>query len=162
MFSRARGWLRWSSLTIGAGIVFLASASVHAADDISGIWFTDAHDGHVEIKPCGEAMCGYIASILDPTVPPNALDIYNEDTKLRTRLICGLQVLGDLKEEGDSWEGWVYDPHPDRGRTYSVEVKLRDANTLVVHGYLGIKLIGETKLWTRDSKIIRRCSLPPK
>jgi uncharacterized protein (DUF2147 family) len=164
MLLRAPGWLRRRSavLAIGAGVAFLAAAPVRAADDISGLWLTDERDGHVEIKPCGEAMCGYIASILDPKVPADARDVHNEDTKLRGRPICGLQVLGDLKDNGDAWEGWVYDPHPDRGETYSVEVKRRDANTLVVHGYLGVKLIGETKRWTRDSKAIRKCAVPPR
>lgn len=158
------GWLRSLAmvLTIGAGAVFLAPASAPAADDIAGLWFTEPRDGHVEIKPCGDAMCGYIASILDPAVPPDARDIYNEDTKLRSRPICGLKILGDLKDAGESWEGWVYDPHEDRGKTYSVEVRRQDANTLVVHGYLGVKLIGETQTWTRDSKTFRRCAPPRK
>jgi Uncharacterized protein conserved in bacteria (DUF2147) len=64
-----------------------------AADDISGIWLTVERDGHVEIKPCGGALCGYIVTILDPAVPLDARDIYNEDSKLRSRPICGLKIL---------------------------------------------------------------------
>jgi len=86
-------------------------------------------------------------SILDKTLPPNPPDYYNENPELRSRPICGLQVLGDLKRENDEWDGWVYDPR--RGKTFSVDVKLQDPNTLMVHGYRALKLMGETKLWTR-------------
>ncbi len=157
-------WLRWVLLLLAicVGPVCLAPLPTRAASDISGIWLNDLRDGHIEIKPCGQAMCGYIASIIDPTIPPNPHDIYNENRKLRTRPLCGLQILGDLKDGGDVWEGWVYDPHPGRGKTFSVEVKLQDANTLMIHGYVGVKLIGETRLWTRDSKNFHRCSRPAK
>ena len=64
-----------------------------------------------------------------------------------------------MKDQGDTWGGgWVYDPRA--GKTYDAEVKLQDVNTLAVRGYVGIKILGETKLWTRASKDIRRCSRP--
>lgn len=160
--SRTSTWLQSSLLLLAIcmGSVFLVPLPIRAADDISGIWLNDLRDGQIEIKPCGQARCGYVVSILDPTIPPNPHDIYNENPNLRTRPLCGLQILGDLKDDGDAWEGWVYDPHPDRGRTYSVEVKLQDPNTLIVHGYLGVKLLGETRLWIRDNKNFHRCLRP--
>ena len=103
-------------------------------------------------------MCGYIVSILDPTVPANPHDAYNEKPELRTRPICELQVLGDLKKENDEWDGWVYDPR--RGKTFSVDVKVQDANTIAVHGYRAVKLMGETKVWTRAGKNFQRCVRP--
>jgi uncharacterized protein (DUF2147 family) len=132
---------------------------VGAVDDVTGIWLGHEGDCHIEIKPCGRALCGYIISILDPAVPPDSSDILNEAVELRSRPICGLQVLGNLKNQGAAWGGcWVYDPRA--GKTYDAEVKLKDANTLAVHGYLGMKLLGETKLWMRAGKGIRRCSRP--
>jgi uncharacterized protein (DUF2147 family) len=162
---------RWRELLVVAAIpaaislaavvqALLDVAPAHAADNIAGIWLSEDRDGHVEIKQCGPAtMCGYIVSILDQTLPPNPPDYYNEDEKLRSRPICGLEVLGDLKVDGDTWAGWVYDPR--RGKTFHVDVKLQDANTLMVHGYLAIKLMGQTKLWTRADRNIPRCSRPP-
>jgi uncharacterized protein (DUF2147 family) len=162
MFSVTAVWLRRSAMALMIGASVLFTVSVKAADDISGIWLTVERDGHVEIKPCGDALCGYIATILDPAVPPDARDLYNEDSKLRSRPICGLKILGDLKDQGDSWEGWVYDPHESRGKNYSVDVRLKNADTLSLLGYLGVKLLGETQLWTRDRKPIRRCAVPAK
>src|SRR5437764_537136 len=136
-----------------------ASTTAGAADDITGIWLGHERDGHIEIKSCGPALCGYIVSILDPSIPPNPRDIFNERLELRSRPICELQVLGNLKHEDDAWGGgWVYDPRA--GKTYDAMVKLQDANTLAVRGYLGIKILGETKFWTRAGKDIRRCSRP--
>jgi uncharacterized protein (DUF2147 family) len=145
--------------SIAIGSIGLAPTPARASSDIAGIWLGHDRDGHVEIKPCGVAMCGYIVSILDKTLPPNPPDYYNEDPELRSRPICGLQVLGDLKKENDEWDGWVYDPR--RGKTFYVDVKLQDPNTLMVHGYLALKLMGETKLWTRAGNNIQRCSRPP-
>jgi len=141
-------------------ICSLAPMPARAAGDITGTWYGATYDGNAEIKPCGAAICGYISLILDPTVPPNPHDIYNEKPELRSRPLCGLQILGDLKYQNqeDDWEGWVYDPH--RGKTFSVDVKLKDADTLLVHGYLGMKLLGETQEWTRAKKDLRTCSRP--
>ncbi len=144
-------------LLVMAGAVLAVPARA-AADSIAGIWLGQKHDGHAEIRPCGQAMCGYVISILDPTLPPNPHDVHNEHPNLQSRPICGLQVLGDLKAVDDAWEGWVYDPY--RGKTFSVEVKLDGPNTLKVHGYLGVKLMGETQVWTRAAKNVPRCSRP--
>jgi len=129
-----------------------------AATDISGIWLGQERDGHVEIKACGTFLCGNVISILDPKLPPNPRDFYNQKPELRSRPICQLEVLGNLKDTGDAWEGWVYDPR--RGKSFNVDVKLKNPNTLMVHGYLGMKLLGETKEWTRANNSIRRCTRP--
>ncbi len=140
-------------------ILLLATTPAPALDDITGVWLSHDRDGLVEIRPCGKSLCGHIISILDPTIPANPRDIYNEKVELRSRPICELQVLGDLKNQGDSWgDGWAYDPRV--GKTYSAEVRLRDPNTLDVRGYIGIKLMGETKVWTRAGKDFRRCTRP--
>ena len=134
----------------------LASTAAGAADSIAGVWLGHDRDGHIEIRPCGAALCGYVISILDPSLPPNQRDVLNEKPELRARPICGLEILGDLKDEGGAWGGWVYDPRA--GKTFDVEVKMQDAGTLSVRGYLGVKLLGETKIWTRAGKDIRRCA----
>jgi uncharacterized protein (DUF2147 family) len=154
--SRSAGTLLWLLLLPAA---LLAPTNAGAADDITGFWLGHERDGHIEIKACGSALCGYVVSILDPNVPANARDINNEKPEQRSRPICELQILGNLQDQGDAWGGgWVYDPRA--GKAYDAEVKLQDVNTLAVRGYLGIKILGETKSWTRASKDIRRCTRP--
>jgi uncharacterized protein (DUF2147 family) len=130
-----------------------------SAADVTGIWLGHDRDGHIEIKPCGKFLCGHIISILDRSLPSNPRDIYNENPDQRARPICGLRVLGELKNEGSSWgDGWVYDPR--RGKSYSADIWLNDPNTLSVRGYIGMKIMSETKVWTRAGKDIDRCVQP--
>src|SRR5580698_3404051 len=113
-------------------ISLLLCQRAHAADDISGLWVDQNRDGQIEIVSCGtQTMCGRIVSILDVTLPPTPRDALNENAELRNRPICGLEVLGDLKKDGASWNGWVYDPH--RGKVFQVDIKLADGGTLMVH-----------------------------
>ena len=57
-------------------------------------------------------------SILAPSVPSNSRDINNASPELRSRPICGLPVLGNLKDQGGTWSGgWVYDPRRGRPTT---------------------------------------------
>ncbi len=134
-------------------------ATPASAADVTGIWLGHDKDGHVEIRPCGSFMCGFIISILDKSIPPNPTDIYNEKPEQRSRPICGLQVLGNLKNEGSSWDGgWVYDPR--RGKTYDADMWLTDPNTLSVRGYVGVKIMSETKVWTRARRDVPRCTRP--
>lgn len=156
MHQSARSSLRQALMLLP----LLVSATTPAcAADVVGVWLGHDRDGYVEIKPCGQFMCGYIISILDQSIPANPRDIYNENTDQRSRPICGLQVLGELKYEDDGWgDGWVYDPR--QGKRYSADIWLNDPNTLSVRGYVGIKIMSETKIWTRAGIDVARCTPP--
>jgi uncharacterized protein (DUF2147 family) len=127
---------------------------------VFGLWLTDTRDGVVEMQPCGDRLCARVHAILDPKIPRSAVDVFNERPDLRTRPICGLPIMGNLQPQGKAtWgNGWVYDPKV--GKTYDVEVTLRDPQTLVVHGYIGVKLIGRTVTWTRPAQAVPRCTTP--
>ena len=82
------------------------------------------------------------------------LDTLNGNAKLRSRPICGLQIMGDLKPMQDgSWDrGWIYDP--EQGESFDVEIRLlRDPNLLQVKGYKGLKFLSETFQWRRASAL---------
>jgi uncharacterized protein (DUF2147 family) len=137
---------------------FGGSLAATSGGQITGLWLTDKRDGIVEIKPCGNLICGRIRSILLTHGQKKPIrDIQNQDPKLRSRPVCGLQVLGNLqKTSANTWgNGWVYDP--TRGKTFHVEVALSRPNALSVHGYVGIKVLGETVTWTRASADVPRC-----
>jgi uncharacterized protein (DUF2147 family) len=85
--------------------------------------------------------------------------LQNPNHKSKTgRAICGTQILGDLQRQGDhAWEaGWIYNPEDDE--RFSAEIKLKNENTLLVTGYLGIKLLGETFTWKRAPATLGRCN----
>jgi uncharacterized protein (DUF2147 family) len=109
--------------------------------------------------PCGDRLCGRIVWLKDPTDRAGRplTDGYNPDARKRRQPICGLQVLGDLKRVGgDTWDaGWIYDPKD--GKSYDAEIKPRGPDRLQVTGYLGVKFLSESFIWTRAPDTTPRC-----
>lgn len=157
--------LRGLALALFAGLAAAGSAGPGAtaapsAAEIGGLWYDDTGKGAVEIKPCGAKVCGFIVWLKEPmserTGKPKA-DLYNPDAGKRARPICGLQILGELKQQSDgSWdEGWVYDPKVGKSYDASIEANGRDRLTLT--GYVGVKLLGKSFTWTRAPADLPRC-----
>lgn len=125
-----------------------------------GIWIDDTGQGAVEILPCGDQLCGRIVWLKDPNAKNGRplTDILNPDLNQRQRPICGLQVIGNLKRQSNgSWDnGWIYDPK--EGKSYDVEISLRAPDKLQVTGYLGVKFLSESFIWTRASAELPRCT----
>lgn len=144
-----------------AAATVLATLAAYAQGpmDYAGIWYDDTGQGAVEIQPCGTSLCGrivWLKNALDDTGRP-LTDGYNPDPASRRRPICGLPVLGGVKPQvGGTWDaGWIYDPK--EGKSYDVELKLRGPNQLEVTGYIGVKLLSETLLWTRAPADLKKC-----
>jgi uncharacterized protein (DUF2147 family) len=117
------------------------------AADITGTWIDHTGQGAVEIRPCGELMCGRVVWLKNPTHRSRS-----------GRPICGAQILGNLRRgEPNTWSsGWIYNPEDEE--RFSAEIKLQNDNTLLVTGYLGIKLLGETFTWRRAPANLQRCN----
>lgn len=131
-----------------------------APPDYVGVWYDDTGEGAVEIAPCGDSLCGRIVWLKNPNDPTGRplTDGYNPNPANRTRPICGLDVIGGVKRQGNgTWDqGWIYDPK--EGKSYDVELKLRGPDRLAVTGYLGVKFLSETLMWTRATSDLRRCA----
>lgn len=148
-----------AATSIALALSFASAAGAGASGDAAvGYWLTDTRDGIVEIRSCGAELCGYVHTILVVPEPGKPLvDGYNEDTRLRSRPLCGLPVLGKLQRvSADTWgNGWVYDPHA--GKTYDVQVTVTKPDVLSILGYLGVKLLGQTVVWTRANSSFAKC-----
>lgn len=123
------------------------------ADAVIGFWKTGDGKAIVQIYKKGEHYFGKIVWLAEPNDPQTKApkkDLKNEDEKLRSRLILGMENLSGFKYVSKGlWEdGTIYDPKS--GETYSCTVKLTDANTLDVRGYVGISLFGRTDIWKRQ------------
>jgi uncharacterized protein (DUF2147 family) len=72
------------------------------------------------------------------------------DGELKGRPLIGLQILWDLRKDGDEWSGGkILDP--DNGKVYKCYIALEDGGEkLKVRGYLGFSLLGRTEYWLRD------------
>ena len=140
-----------SGAVIGVALALvLVAAAAEAqgpARGVTGVWIDHTGQGAVEIGPAGTACAGASSGSRTPT------------HKSRSgHLICGTQILGDLHaRSNNTWEsGWIYNPEDEE--RFSAEIKLKNDNTLLVTGYLGIKLLGETYTWKRAKTHLARCS----
>jgi uncharacterized protein (DUF2147 family) len=125
----------------------------------TGVWLDDTGRGAVEIKACGASLCGNIYWLQEPFGANGRpiTDGYNPDAAKRTRTVCGLQVIGNVRALGDgTWdEGWVYDPKV--GKSFDVAIALESRDRLIVTGYKGIKLLSKKLIWTRAPANLPRC-----
>jgi uncharacterized protein (DUF2147 family) len=128
-------------------LVAPAAAAQGPARGVAGLWIDHTGQGAVEIGSCGERMCGRVVWLKNPTHKSKS-----------GKLICGTQILGDLQaRQNSTWEsGWIYNPEDEE--RFSAEIKLKNENTLLVTGYLGIKILGETYTWKRATSDLERCA----
>jgi uncharacterized protein (DUF2147 family) len=145
-----------------AAAITLASAtaaSATPAEDILGVWYDDTGRGAVEISRCGESLCGHIVWLQSNVSSRGGplRDRNNPNTSRQNRPICGLQVIGGLSRQPDgTWDqGRIYDPKV--GKEYDVAVSPIGGGRLAVTGYVGIKLLSRTIVWTRAPDDIERC-----
>jgi uncharacterized protein (DUF2147 family) len=133
-------------VSLGLGLGLVGPSEARAAD-VTGTWIDHTGQGAVEIRPCGEHMCGRVVWLKNPTHRSRS-----------GRAICGAQILGNLRRaERNIWSsGWIFNPEGEE--RFSAEIKLQNENTLLVTGYLGIKLLGETFTWKRAPIDLQRCN----
>jgi uncharacterized protein (DUF2147 family) len=138
-----------------------APAATPPAKDVIGIWVNDDGEGAVAIEPCGDKdkRCGriiWLKTPLDKAGHP-LHDANNPDPAARQRPICGIEVLKDLVLQRDgSWDdGSVYDP--EEGKVYSVMLRTQNDDRLEVRGYIGLKALGESVIWTRAPAQLKPC-----
>ncbi|WP_295555661.1 DUF2147 domain-containing protein [uncultured Hyphomicrobium sp.] len=146
------------------GVAVLSSASAAARPEI-GVWYDDTGQGAVEIYICEDnpnRLCGRIFWLKDPLNAEGnpKRDRYNPDPASQTRSICGLPILGNLglMSDGTFDGGRIYDPKT--GKTYDASISLKQADKLVVTGYLGVKMLGKSFTWTKAPTDLPRC-VPP-
>ncbi|MFN3848174.1 MAG: DUF2147 domain-containing protein [Spirosomataceae bacterium] len=136
-------------------IIFMTYTSVFAqkADAILGLWLPQDKDGKVEIYKQGNAYFAKITELVEPADPKTGkpyTDTENPDKSKRNQPIVGLVVIKNLKYIADKkiWDdGDVYDPK--RGKTYSLKITMKDNNKIVITGYIGVPMLGQSETWTR-------------
>jgi uncharacterized protein (DUF2147 family) len=112
-----------------------------AASSPTGIWLDDTGRGAVEIKPCGDALCGNVVWVKASTDASG----------------CGKQIIGGVTPAGSgSWDnGWIYSP--ERGRKYNVELTPMANGNLKVVGYAGMKFLSKTMIWKPAPQDLQLC-----
>lgn len=119
-----------------------------SANDIVGTWVTEGGKSNVKISAGGGAYSGKLTWLREPLRDGKPkVDAKNENASLRSRPIVGLSLLSGFSFKGDHWEGKIY--NPEDGKTYSCQLKLRNAKTLEVRGYVMNPAFGKTQVWTK-------------
>jgi uncharacterized protein (DUF2147 family) len=118
----------------------VAATAVPAAiaDQAVGTWRLSDGRVTVRISPCGANLCGHVVGLSQPLNREGKpkVDRENPNPALRSRPVMGLQVLFNLRGNGNgSWTGTIY--NADDGGTYSARLKLRDARQIQLKACLG-------------------------
>ena len=90
---------------------------------------------------------GTYSGILTWSADPQK-DVHNKDPKLRDRSVVGIVLMWHLRyDDGEYVDGYVY--NPEDGATYRMNAEVLSPESLKIRGYLGISLLGQSKVWAR-------------
>ena len=124
-----------------------ATAARVPGDEILGEWWTENNEGRIRITRDKEGYYRGTTSCCARDGKPT-LDVNNPKPELRNRSTLGIVIIWKLKyEDGEYVDGYVYNPRD--GKTYRMEMKVIDSDTLKIRGYMGISLLGQTQVWKR-------------
>ena len=122
---------------IPAAILAALSSGAAWADPLEGLWKTEPDDGayaHVEIKPCGAALCGTIARTFKAEgeyASPN----------------LGKTLVIDMKPEGNGhYEGQVWRPSNDKIYVGKMDLS---GDTVALKGCVAGGLLCSKQTWSR-------------
>lgn len=138
-------------LVMVAGL-FTAFVSQDGGDRLLGVWEPSNGRARVKVEKIGAKYYGRIVWLkepIDPVTKQAKTDKNNPDPNLQNVPLKGYRMLKDFVYKGnDEWaDGTIYDPL--NGSTYSCTIKMTDANTLEIRGYIGVSALGRTDIWKR-------------
>ncbi|MBN8901195.1 MAG: DUF2147 domain-containing protein [Rhodospirillales bacterium] len=113
-----------------------------AAPPITGDWLVEGGDGVFQIAQCGQGLCGRLVGIQRDPGDPMPVDVHGAPQ-------CGLTLLtaDATPDEDGAWHGYITDPRS--GTAYHAILRLSPRGQLLMRGYVGIPLLGQTQTWTR-------------
>lgn len=134
-----------AGLAIAASLVLVSTAAAaQPAPGVEGVWRNPKNSVHVNIKPCGQKLCGLVV-----WASPGAQE---DARKGGTDNLIGLQLLRDFgPEKPGVWKGKVF--VPDLKATFSGRAELIDANTLKARGCLLAGVLCKAQTWRRIGTI---------
>lgn len=133
-----------------------AQSTAEEADAITGQWLTSKEEVRIDIFREEGKYFGEIVWLKEAVYPDNdpeagqpVRDRENPDPGKRGRPVLGLMLLSHFEYAGNQkWTcGDIY--NPENGKTYRAELSLSPEGALKVRGYVGIRLLGRSTVWTR-------------
>ncbi len=141
-----------SMLLVMIAGLFTAFVAQDGGDRLLGVWEPSNGRARVKVEKIGAKYYGRIVWLkepIDPVTKQPKTDKNNPDPNLQNVPLKGYRMLKDFVYKGnDEWaDGTIYDPL--NGSTYSSTIKMTDANTLEIRGYIGVSALGRTDIWKR-------------
>lgn len=143
IFAALLEWLCWiavAMLCIGLGILPVRAAQPGPV----GAWVTASHDAVIEIYQCGDSLCGAISGMVLAPTDKTPVDWQGQSQ-------CGLVIVrtaaSPAQDDMPAWFGSITDPRD--GSVYQARLTLDADGNLLLRGYVGLPLFGETQTWTR-------------
>lgn len=130
-----------AALAAAAAAPVQVSAQVpDGAEALYGTWRNPKNSVHVDIRPCGAGVCGYVVW---------ASDKAKADARAGgTDQLLGLQLFRDFTpRENGVWRGKVF--VPDLGRTFTGAAEPAGPNKLKARGCLFANVLCKSQTWTR-------------
>jgi uncharacterized protein (DUF2147 family) len=124
------------------------AATKFPSDAILGEWCTQREENRPPARiRFVRSDDGTFAGVVSWSADPRK-DVNNKDPKLRDRSIVGMVLMWHLRyDDGEYVDGRLY--NPEDGGTYRVKAEVLSQDSLRIHGYLGISLLGQDKTWSR-------------
>lgn len=121
----------------------------------SGIWTNETRDIRIQFYEKDQRIYGRLVWLRDSLDEGHEIrrDIYNENARLRSRKLIGIDILLGLKgkKNGTSWNDGTYYSF-ENGGNYNANMKL-EGEILYIKGYWWwFKFLGRTKKWFRIDK----------
>jgi uncharacterized protein (DUF2147 family) len=128
-------------LTVFA-LAVICSGPTHA--DPIGVWQVADGTATVQIRKCGAALCGVVASTR--TAPGK--DDKNPDPSKRNRSVLGIEVLISLRPTASNiWAGSSY--NAEDGQMYAAQVSMQGEQALQIQGCVPNGGLCGSETWTR-------------
>ncbi len=134
-------------------------AAGNGAVDFDGFWMDSDGEVILEIGPCGSSRCGKVVWLKQPLGGDGQplRDVKNPDLRLRSRPVCGLEVVTNFAKQSDgTWRGTVY--VSDEGQSFSGMAEVLSATKIKVTGFIILPILGQSEIWTKVSAPPERCS----
>jgi uncharacterized protein (DUF2147 family) len=151
-----------TSLTVLIASLLVTSASAQSRSPsvplLDRTWAFGSPTGMVlKFQPCGSAICATVVALGEPGKKAvDSLDIKNPNRALRSRAVCGLQIVTGLTASPIGWSGGrAYNPADGS----SVNVAIVETQS---HGYImrvvGIPFLAE-RLASPPANPLRPCAM---
>jgi len=132
--------MRRAILAVILGLLASSAAGAGERDATIGTWRNLRNTMHIEIKPCGDSVCGEVVWASDQAIA--------DAGRGGTRDLIGTQVFRDFRQDSaGNWHGKVF--VPDINKTLSGTIVLVDHNTLKGSGCLVGRVLCKSKILVR-------------